>query len=379
QRVIKQALANAGLSTSDVDVVEAHGTGTTLGDPIEAQALLATYGQDRERPLLLGSVKSNIGHPQAAAGVAGVIKTVQVLRHGIVPGTLHVDEPSSHVDWSAGSVELVTGATGWPETGRPRRAGVSAFGVSGTNAHVVLEQAPVGQEQAEGAPVLMPVPWLLSGRSERALDAQIDSMVSFVEDNPHLTALDIGYALSTRSALERRAVLLASDDGVPEIARGTAGEGPTGFVFSGQGSQRLGVGHELYERFPVFAEAFDAVLAHLEPGLREVVWGSDPELLDRTGWAQPALFALEVALFRLAESWGVEPDHLIGHSVGEIAAAHVAGVVSLADACTLVSARARLMEALPPGGAMVAVQAGEDVVVPLLTGGVDIAAVNGPA
>ncbi|WP_449657451.1 type I polyketide synthase, partial [Streptomyces winkii] len=416
QRVIREALASAELSAAEVDAVEAHGTGTTLGDPIEAQALLATYGQERdaERPLRLGSVKSNLGHTQAAAGVAGVIKMVEALHHGELPRTLHVDAPSSHVNWDAGAVELLTGHTPWPEAGRPRRAAVSSFGVSGTNAHVILEEAPapaggahrdrsgdacadqaaeqVGEpflDEAGGRPekdqgvvpgvVPRVVPVLASAKSAEALAGQIERLGECAVAG---SAVDVGFSsVVTRSLFEHRAVLLASGDGLTEAARGVVPSDPGGLavLFSGQGSQRLGMGRELYARFPVFAEALDAVLAHLEPGLRDVMWGEDEELLSRTGWAQPALFAVEVALFRLAASWGVEPDYLAGHSIGEIAAAHVAGVLSLEDACRLVSARARLMEALPEGGAMVAIEAAEDQVAPLLTDGVSLAAVNGPS
>ncbi|MFJ1751076.1 SDR family NAD(P)-dependent oxidoreductase, partial [Streptomyces sp. NPDC088116] len=389
QRVIRQALASGGLSPVDVDVVEAHGTGTTLGDPIEAQALLAAYGQDRERPLLLGSVKSNIGHTQAAAGVAGVIKSVMAMRHGVLPRTLHVDAPSSHVDWSAGDVELLRENTTWPETGRPRRAGISSFGVSGTNAHLVLEAAPSAERLVERdveAPTVVRevVPWLVSAKSETALDAQLDRLRSAAEEHS-LSLLDVGFSLvAGRSVFEHRAVLLASEEGVVEASRGSVAQGPLAFLFSGQGAQRLGMGRELYGRFPVFAEALDAVFAELGPlgdeeGLRGVIWGEDPDLLNETGFAQPALFAVEVALFRLLESLGVTPDYVGGHSIGEVAAAHVAGVLSLADACRLVAARARLMQELPRGGAMVAVQATEDEVLPFLSGRVSIAAVNGPS
>ncbi|MFF3110112.1 SDR family NAD(P)-dependent oxidoreductase [Kitasatospora sp. NPDC057904] len=405
QRVIRQALADARLAPQDVDAVEAHGTATTLGDPIEAQALLATYGQDRAEPLWLGSVKSNVGHTQAAAGVVGVIKMVLAMQHGVLPQTLHVDEPTPHVDWSAGHLELLTRAVDWPDTGRPRRAGVSSFGISGTNAHVILEQAPAADSAvppAASAPLRV-VPWVLSARSQDALRGQARALLAWLEERGPLDPADVGHALATtRAALPHRAAVvagsgdelvqglaaLAEDHPDPRVTPGTVTPGKLGFLFTGQGSQRAGMGRELHAVSPVFAEAFDAVCAaldpHLERPLREVVFGAPDAgaLLDRTEYTQPALFALEVALFRLLAHWGVHPDRVAGHSIGEVAAAHVAGVFSLEDAAALVAARGRLMQALPEGGAMVAVQATEEEVLPLVARHADLiglAAVNGPS
>jgi acyl transferase domain-containing protein/NADP-dependent 3-hydroxy acid dehydrogenase YdfG/acyl carrier protein len=402
QRVIRRALANAGLSTSDVDVVEAHGTGTVLGDPIEAQAILATYGQGRERPLWLGSLKSNIGHAQAAAGVAGVIKMVMALRHGVLPRTLHVDAPTPGVDWSAGSVELLTSQQEWPSVGRPRRAGVSAFGVSGTNAHVLLEQAESLPPPAVGLldPEL-PVPLLISARGKAALAAQAQRLAEWFDSGSDLALPEVARALAVnRAALPDRAVILAADRDaalaglrtlVDDTVVGNAsGAGRLAMVFPGQGSQRAGMGRELYSRFAVFRDALEEVCAeldrrldgHVSHGVRDVVLGESPtagKTLRQTVFAQAGLFALGVALFRLWESWGVRPDIVAGHSIGEVVAAYVAGVLTLPDAATLVAARGRLMQALPDGGAMVSVAAGEDRVRPLLVPGVDIAAVNGPA
>ncbi|MFF7366077.1 SDR family NAD(P)-dependent oxidoreductase [Streptomyces sp. NPDC008125] len=413
QRVIRQALANAGLGTADVDAVEAHGTGTTLGDPIEAQALLATYGQDRVdgKPLYLGSIKSNIGHAQAAAGIAGVIKMVEAMRHGILPASLHLDEPSSQVDWETGDVVLLSQARPWPELDRPRRAGISSFGISGTNAHVIIEE-PAADSPAADSPAAptapaateqstpTPVPWFLSARDSEGTARQAARLLTHLESRPAASALDVAHSLATtRTPLEQRAALLVTDraqamrdlallaDGAtaPSLVTaqdpGGAGGGPTAFLFSGQGSQRLGMGGRLHRAHPVFARAFDeavaALDAHLDRPLADVV-RADEAALNRTGYTQAALFAFEVAQFRLLESWGVHPDFLAGHSIGELVAAHVSGALSLPDAAQLVAARGLLMQALPEGGAMAAIRASEKEVAPLLTAEVAVAAVNGP-
>ncbi|MFC0069215.1 SDR family NAD(P)-dependent oxidoreductase [Umezawaea endophytica] len=381
QRVIRRALANAGLEPADVDLVEAHGTGTTLGDPIEAQALLATYGQDRDRPFGLGSVKSNIGHTQAAAGIAGIIKVVMAMRHGVQPRTLHVGEPSAQVDWAAGKALLLAEPRPWDG---PRRAGVSAFGMSGTNAHVILEHVP---EEHGPASTEEDLPLLLSARTARAVGDQAVRLSEFLRDNGSTAPADLARTLAARPRFEHRAVVvgdhlagLASPDTAPNVVRGRATGGGVVFVFPGQGTQWTGMALGLAAEEPVFAARLDecarALAPHVDWSLRDVL--GDGEALERVDVVQPALFAVMVSLAAVWRSHGVEPAAVVGHSQGEIAAAVVAGALSLEDGARVVALRSKAILAISGHGGMVAVAAGEAVVRERLAGRVEISAVNGP-
>ncbi|MGW2213209.1 type I polyketide synthase, partial [Streptomyces sp. NPDC001781] len=402
QRVIRAALANAHVAATDVDVVEAHGTGTALGDPIEAQALLATYGQDRpeDRPLWLGSVKSNIGHPQQAAGVAGVIKMVLALQHEQLPRTLHADEPSPHIDWTEGQVRLLTEARSWQPGERPRRAGVSSFGISGTNAHVILEEAPADDPEPEPttAPVIPVVSgataWLVSSRSAAGLADQADRLREWVTARPELEPADVAWSLAaTRSVFEHRAVVLGAE-GLESLAGGVAsGDAVSGvarsgarpvFVFPGQGSQWLGMGCELAEVSPVFAarlaECEAALSPHVEWSLRDVLAGAEgAPALEAADVVQPVLWAVMVSLAAVWEAAGVAPDAVVGHSQGEIAAATVAGMLSLEDGARVVALRSRSLKVLAGAGGMLSVAASASQVEGRLDDRVALAAVNGPA
>jgi acyl transferase domain-containing protein/acyl carrier protein len=421
ERVIAKALADAGLDARDVDAVEAHGTGTRLGDPIEAQALIAAYGQGRpaDRPLWLGSVKSNIGHTQAAAGLAGVIKMTMAMRHRVLPPTLHVDEPTPHVDWSAGHVRLLTEARDWPGDDHPRRSGISSFGISGTNAHVIIEESPApatatapataraeaAQRQKASQPPA-PVSWAISARTADSLRGQVSRLRDFVAADDSVRAEDVAYSLATSRARfarrvvvtgQDRAALLAGLDGylrdpaASGAVHGTARDHPRlAFLFTGQGGQRPGMGRDLAAAYPVFAAALDEVCdeldRYLDRPLRDVMWAppDTPEaaLLNDTGYTQPALFAYERAAAALLESLNIRPDLVAGHSVGEYAAAHLAGIWSAADAARLITARGALMQALDAPGAMAAIEASAEEVAPTLAGLeqlAGIAAVNGPS
>ncbi|WP_307840626.1 beta-ketoacyl synthase N-terminal-like domain-containing protein, partial [Streptomyces sp. G44] len=399
QRVIREALANARVEPSEVDAVEAHGTGTQLGDPIEAEALLATYGKDRDEdsPLWLGSIKSNIGHTQAAAGVAGIIKMVMAMRHGVLPQSLHIDEPTPHVTWRTGAVELLAESRPWPETGRPRRAAVSSFGVSGTNAHTVLEEAPRAEnlatptEAAEpsAAPSAEPrpsvLPLLVSARTAPALTAQLARLRDHLAARPELSRLDVAHSLTTtRALLEHRAVVLGPglEDPDHTLVQGVADlRGKSVFVFPGQGSQWVGMAAELIDSSPVFAgrmrECAAALSSYTDWSLFEVL--EDAEALERVDVVQPVLWAVMVSLAELWQSYGVKPAAVVGHSQGEIAAACVAGALSLGDAARVVALRSKAILALSGAGGMVSVALPVDDVRARLTEGLSVAAINGPS
>lgn len=416
ERVIRQALADARLTPGEVDAVEAHGTGTRLGDPIEANALLATYGRDRTgAPLWLGSLKSNIGHTAAAAGVSGVIKMILAMREGILPRTLHVERPTSHVDWASGSVELLTEARSWPDTGRPRRAGVSSFGASGTNAHVIVEQAPDPEPAPETdpgarpvtlsrptgpAPLPAPIPWVLSAQTPDALDAQADALRAHVEAHPDLDPADVAWGLATeREALPHRAAVVGTDRAAllgglaalrentrePGTVRGRAHEGRTVFVYPGQGSQWPAMARELLDSSPVFADRIAdcerALSPHVDWSLTDVLLqrdGAPP--LDRADVVPQALWAVMIALTALWSSHGIRPDAVVGHSQGEVAAAHVAGALSLEDSAKVIALRSRAVRALVGNGAMAVLAQGEERVRDRLSefGDLHVAVVNSP-
>jgi len=405
QRVISEALNDAGLVPGDIDFVEAHGTGTAIGDPIEAEALQVVFAEDREpeRPLLLGSIKSNVGHTQAAAGVLGLMKVVLALKNKMVPASLHASEPSQHIDWDVSALKLATEPSAWESNDRPRRAGVSSFGISGTNAHIVVEEAPLANELSSPSVSPPVIPWVVSGKSTDALAEQADRLYTALTESAS-DVVDVGHSLATtRRRFEHRAVVLGesrselmaglelvrSKQSSSNVIVGRAHPRPRlAYIFSGQGSQRIGMGHELALAYPVFASAFeevcDALDVYLDRPIRPIIWPDeqdDSSLIDQTQYTQPALFAVEIALARLLESWGIVADVVMGHSIGELTAAHLAGLWSLDDASRLIVARGAAMQASRQDGVMISVRAPADEVAALIedSSGICIAAINGPA
>jgi acyl transferase domain-containing protein/acyl carrier protein len=409
ERVIRQALASADLEPADIDAVEAHGTGTPLGDPIEAGALFATYGKDREQALKLGSIKSNLGHTQAAAGVAGVIKTVLALREEVLPRTLHAEQPSAAIEWERGKVELLREPQPWQQGDRPRRAAVSSFGISGTNAHVILEEPPAAADSAaadadraaEPAPLPGWAPLPISARSEQALHAAAGDLAELLRAEPELAPVAVARALAGRTRFERRAASAARDraellecldalargEEHPSVATGLVrGERKPVFLFGGQGAQWAGMGVELIDASPRFAASMraceEALAPHLDWSLEAILRGEDEAWLERLDVVQPALFAVMVSLADLWRAAGVEPAAVLGHSQGEIAAAHIAGALSLDDAARVVALRARAMTAIAGRGGMLWLSQPVEQLRPRLEeldGRVSLAAINGPA
>ncbi|NEQ72619.1 MAG: type I polyketide synthase [Okeania sp. SIO2C9] len=423
KQVIQQALTNAKLEPDQISYLDAHGTGTSLGDPIEIEALAEVYGKNRpaDHPLIVGSVKTNIGHLEAAAGVSSLMKVILALQHQEIPPHLHLKQPNPHVDWDRLPIKIPTSLMPWSGEGKPRIAAVSSFGMGGTNAHIVLEEAPVEfriknsefrikTNGERGGDLERPLHILtLSAKTEKALADLVSSYQKHLETYPDLAVADVCYTANTgRKHFKHRLAVIASDQKElveklldqktgKEVVGLSCGEFDSGsassklaFLFTGQGSQYVNMGKQLYETQPTFRQALDRcdqiLQPYLEVPLLEAVYPKDEQkstsnLLDQTGYTQPALFAIEYALAKLWESWGIKPTVVMGHSVGEYVAATIAGVFSLEDGLKLIAMRGRLMQQLPSGGEMVAVMASESVAVEVIadhSSQVTIAAINGP-